>query len=69
MEILKSYTKVDGRHSFFAVTRYTYKSFDTCKVNPIKFWSKILSYQDEHITWKFTTLLVKAFAFYFKMLR
>ena len=28
MEILKSYTEADGRHSFHAVTRYTYKYFD-----------------------------------------
>ena len=29
IEILKSSTEADGRHSFFAVTRDTYKYFDT----------------------------------------
>ena len=44
MEILKSYTEAKERHSFHAVTRYTYN------VDPIEFWSKILSLQDKHNT-------------------
>ena len=58
MEVLKSYTEDGAHHSFLPVTCYAHKYFNTSSVTPIKFWSKTLPLQGEHI-WKPTTLLVK----------
>ena len=56
---MKCYTEDDVLSSFLAVLPYANQYFNTSNVNPIKFWSKILSLADEHIFWKPTTLIIE----------
>ena len=56
---MKCYTKDDVLSSFLAVLRYAHQYFNTSNINPIEFWSKILSLADEHIFWKPTTLIIE----------
>ena len=56
---MKCYTEDDVLSSFLAVLRYAHQYFNTSNINPIKFWSKILSLADEHIFWKPTTLIIE----------
>ena len=57
--VMKCYTKDDVLSSFLAVLRYAHRQFNTSNINPIEFWSKILSLADEHIFWKPTTLIIE----------
>ena len=57
--VMKCYTKDDVLRSFLAVLRYAHRQFNTSNINPIEFWSKILSLADEHIFWKPTTLIIE----------
>ena len=56
---MKCYTEDDVLSSFLAVLRYAHQYFNTSNINPIKFWSKILSLADEHIFGKPTTLIIE----------
>ena len=56
---MKCYTEDDVLSSFLAVLRYAHQYFNTSNINPIEFWSKILSLADEHIFWKPTTLIIE----------
>ena len=40
---MKSYTEDDVLSSFLAVLCYAHQYFNTSNINPIEFWSKILS--------------------------
>ena len=53
------YTEDDVLSSFLAVLHYAHQYFNTSNINPIEFWSKILSLADEHIFWKPTTLIIE----------
>ena len=55
---MKCYTE-DVLSSFLAVLCYAHQYFNISNINPIKFWSKILSLADEHIFWKPTTLIIE----------
>ena len=55
---MKCYTEDDVLSSFLAVLRYAHQYFNTSNINPIEFWSKILSLADEHIFWKPTRLII-----------
>ena len=55
---MKCYTE-DVLSSFLAVLHYAHQYFNTSNINPIEFWSKILSLADEHIFWKPTTLIIE----------
>lgn len=67
MEVLKSYTEDGVNHSFLTVTCYAQKYFNTSNVTPIKFWSKTLLLQEEHMeTHYFASQDV--FALHFQML-
>ena len=59
IDVMKCYTEDDVLSSFLAVLRYAHQYFNTSNINPIKFWSKILSLADEHIFWKPTTLIIE----------
>ena len=56
---MKCYTEDDILSSFLALLRYTHRYFNTSNINPVEFWSKILSLADEHIFWKPTTLIIE----------
>ena len=56
---MKCYTEDDVLGSFLAVLCYAHQFFNTSNINPIKFWSKILSLADEHIFWNPTTLIIE----------
>ena len=56
---MKCYTEDDVLSSFLAALRYAHRYFNTFNINPIEFWSKILSLADEHIFWKPTTLIIE----------
>ena len=49
IDVMKCYTEDDVLSSFLAVLRYAHQYFNTSNINPIEFWSKILSLADEHI--------------------
>ena len=59
IDVMKCYTEDDVLSSFLAALRYTHRYFNTFNINPIEFWSKILSLADEHIFWKPTTLIIE----------
>ena len=59
IDVMKCYTEDDVLSSFLAVLRYAHQYFNTSNINPIDFWSKILSLADEHIFWKPTTLIIE----------
>ena len=59
IDVMKCYTEDDVLSSFLAVLRYAHRYFNTSNINPIEFWSKILSHTDEHIFWKPTTLIIE----------
>ena len=61
IDVMKCYTEDDVLGSFLAVLCYAHQFFNTSNINPIKFWSKILSLADEHIFWKLTTLIIEVF--------
>ena len=56
---MKCYTEDDVLSSFLAVLRYAHRYFNTSNINPIEFWSKILSLTNEHIFWKPTTMIIE----------
>ena len=56
---MKCYTEDDVLSSLLAVLRYAHRYFNTSNINPIEFWSKILSLADEHIFWKPTILIIE----------
>ena len=56
---MKCYTEDDVLSSFLAILCYGLWYFNTSNINPIEFWSKILSLADEHIFWKPTTLIIE----------
>ena len=56
---MKCYTEDDALSGFQAVFHYAHQYFNTFNINPIEFWSKILSLADEHIFWKPTTLIIE----------
>ena len=58
IDVMKSYTE-DVLSSFLAVLRYAHQYFNASNINPIEFWSKILSLADEHTFWKPTTLIIE----------
>ena len=49
----------DVSHSFLSIVRYALRYFDVHKIEPVKFWSTILSLTKEHANWKPTTLLIE----------
>ena len=59
IDVMKCYTEDDVLSSFLAVLRYAHRYFNTSNINPIEFWSQILSLADEHIFWKPTTLIIE----------
>ena len=59
IDVMKCYTEDDVLSSFLAVLRYAHQYFNTSNINPIKFWSKILSLADDCIFWKLTTLMIE----------
>ena len=56
---MKCYTEDDVLSSFLAVFRYAHRYVNTSNINPVEFWSKILSLTDEHFFWKPTTLMIE----------
>ena len=57
---MKCYTEDDVLSSFLAVLRYdAHQCFNTSNINPIEFWSKILSLADEFFFWKPTILIIE----------
>ena len=44
--------------SLLSFVIYAHRYFNTSDINPIGFWSKILSLADEHIFWKSTTVII-----------
>ena len=59
IDVMKCYTEDDVLSSFLAVLHYAHRYFTTYNINPIEFWSKILSLAGEHIFWKPTTLIIE----------
>ena len=55
----------DVSDSFFAIVHYAVRYFNVQKVNPIDFWSKILSLKEKHADWKPASLLI-AFVHHFQ---
>ena len=49
IDVMKCYTEDDVLGGFLAVLRYAHQYFNSSNINPIEFWSKILSLADEHI--------------------
>ena len=56
---LDCYDENDVSDSFFAIVRYAVRYFNVQNVNPIDFWSKILSLKEEHTDWKPASLLIE----------
>ena len=59
MKSLDCYDENDVSDSFFAIVRYAVRYFNVQKVNPIDFWSKILSLKEEHADWKPASFLIE----------
>ena len=59
IDVMKCYTEDDVLSSFLAALSYAHRYLNTSDINPIKFWSKILSLGDEHIFWKPTTFIIE----------
>ena len=59
IDVMKCYTEDDVLSSFLAVFRYAHRYVNTSNINPVEFWSKILSLTDEHFFWKPTTLMIE----------
>ena len=59
IDAMKCYTEDDVLSSFLVVLHYARRYFNTSNINPIEFWSKILSLADEHIFWKPATLIIE----------
>ena len=59
IDVMKCYTEDDVLSSFLAALSYAHRYLNTSNINPIKFWSKILSLGDEHIFWKPTTFIIE----------
>ena len=55
---MRCYTEDDVLSSFLAGLRYALRYFNTSNIDPIEFWSKILSLADEHF-WKPTTMIIE----------
>ena len=49
IDVMKCCTEDDVLGGFLAVLRYAHQYFNSSNINPIEFWSKILSLADEHI--------------------
>ena len=45
--------------SFFGIVHYAVRYVNVQMVNPIEFWSKILSLKEEHANWKPASLLIE----------
>ena len=58
IDVMKCYTEDDVLSRFLAALCYAHHYFNNSNMNPIEFWSKILSLTDEHIFWKPTTLII-----------
>ena len=59
MKSLDCYHENDVSDTFFAIVCYSVRYFNVEKVNPIDFWSKILSFKEEHADWKPASLLIE----------
>ena len=59
MKSLDFYDENAASDSFFAIVRYAVRYVNVQMVNPIEFWSKILSLQEEHANWKPASLLIE----------
>ena len=58
IDVMKYYTEDDVLSRFLAALHYAHHYLNTSNINPIEFWSKILSLRDKHIFWKPTTLII-----------
>ena len=59
MKSLDFYDENAASDSFFAIVRYAVRYVNVQMVNPIEFWSKILSLKEEHANWKPASLLIE----------
>ena len=59
MQVLKSFMKDDAMKGVLAIVRYALKFFNMSNVEPLEFWSRILSLQDEYPHWRPAVLLVE----------
>ena len=59
MKSFDGYDEDDVSHSFLSIVRNALRYFDVHKIEPVKFWSTILSLTKEHADWKPTTLFIE----------